>query len=218
MRPSAILHRQTRSWHNFAPPLKSLVTSVRTYIYWFPTVFVVSYYFYYLKIVSGRSMQPTLNPDSSLWRDVGLFNRYAIHTKRDYHRGDIVALCSPEDPNRVLVKRIIALAGDRVKTLPPYPDPEIVVPQGQAWIEGDEPFHSDDSNRFGPVPLALIESRLVTVVWPPSRFGNLFRPIQIDKDTSTPHKHSAYRLAMAELDRQRWRNARVTAVPHNSLQ
>ncbi|KIK65383.1 hypothetical protein GYMLUDRAFT_219363 [Collybiopsis luxurians FD-317 M1] len=209
MRPASALHCQRQSLlHNLRP--KRTTSSIWRYVYWLPTSFVVSYYFFNLKIVSGRSMQPTLNPDSSLWRDVGLFDRYAIHTKLNFRRGDIVALRSPEDPNRVLVKRIIALPGDRVKTLPPYPDPEIVVPRGQAWIEGDEPFHSDDSNRFGPVPLALIDSRLVTVIWPPSRFGHLFRPSQVDNDISTPQKKSAHRMAMAELDRQRWRNNRVT--------
>lgn len=43
---------------------------------------------------------------------------------------------SPENPNRMLVKRILALEGDVVKTLPPYPDKEIVVPQGHVWVEG----------------------------------------------------------------------------------
>ena len=36
----------------------------------------------------------------------------------------------------MLVKRILALEGDIVKTLPPYPDQEIVVPQGHVWVEG----------------------------------------------------------------------------------
>ncbi|KAJ3723101.1 peptidase S24/S26A/S26B/S26C [Lentinula raphanica] len=212
------MYRQTRSQFKLFTPLNALVTASWRYIYWLPTAFVVSYYFVNLKIISGRSMQPTLNPDFSLWRDVGLFNRYAIHAKLDFARGDIVALRSPENPNRVLVKRIVGLPGDRVKTLPPYPTPEITVPQGQAWIEGDEPFHSDDSNRFGPVPLALIESRLISVVWPPSRFGHLFRsqPTPSKKNISTPQEHSAYQLAMAELDRQRWRSTRVTAASRNS--
>jgi hypothetical protein len=40
-------------------------------------------------IASGS--QPTLNPDSSLlWRDVGIFDRYSIHTR--HRRGDIVVL------------------------------------------------------------------------------------------------------------------------------
>ena len=28
------------------------------------------------------------------------------------------------------------------------------VPLGHCWVEGDEPFHSEDSNRFGPVSSA----------------------------------------------------------------
>ncbi|KAF5393648.1 hypothetical protein D9757_000133 [Collybiopsis confluens] len=191
------------------PKVKWATPGIFHCAYWLPSAFVASYYFVKLQIVSGRSMQPTLNPESSLWRDVGLFDRFAIHSKMDFRRDDIVTLHSPEDRGRVLVKRIIALAGDQVKTLPPYPDPEVVVPQGHAWVEGDEPFHSDDSNRFGPVPLALIESRLIAVVWPPPRFGYLFRG---DNDgISKPKRNSVrYRTAMAELDRQRWRNNRVT--------
>ena len=68
---------------------------------------------------------------------------------------------SPSDPRTELVKRVIALPGDTVKALDgrrikmcarslcarltrPSPD-------GQCWVEGDEPFHSTDSNAFGPV-------------------------------------------------------------------
>jgi hypothetical protein len=40
---------------------------------------------------------------------------------------------------------------DQVKTLPPYPDAEIVIPVGHGWLEGDAPFNSEDSNHFGPV-------------------------------------------------------------------
>lgn len=76
---------------------------------------------------------------------------------------------SPEDPKRILIKRILATEGDIVKTLPPYPDHEVLVPKGHVWIEGiyhcisdyltthtrvllgDEHFLSDDSNRFGAV-------------------------------------------------------------------
>ncbi|KAF8192484.1 hypothetical protein BJ912DRAFT_924827 [Pholiota molesta] len=68
---------------------------------------------------------------------------------------------SPEDPKRLIIKRILAKEGDTVKTLPPYPDTEVVVPENHVWVEGvksfrnplgDEPFWTDDSNRFGPSP------------------------------------------------------------------
>ena len=128
--------------------------------------------------------KPTLNPDSSQWRDIVLFSRCAAPWHQ-YQRDDIVSVrlafqpffkchifltrgCrSPEDPKRILIKRILATEGDIVKTLPPYPDREVLVPKGHAWIEGiytyisdhpttyillgDEHFLSDDSNRFGAV-------------------------------------------------------------------
>ena len=48
---------------------------------------------------------------------------------------------SPEDPKRLLIKRILAKEGDTVKTLPPYPDPEVVIPKGHVWVEGQSFFH-----------------------------------------------------------------------------
>lgn len=117
-------------------------------------------------------MQPTLNPDSSQWRDIVLFSRFSAPWHQ-YQRDDIVSLRSPEDPKRVLIKRILATEGDTVKTLPPYPDREVVVPKGHAWIEGDEHFLSDDSNRFGAISQSLIQSKFVMILWPMHRFGFL---------------------------------------------
>lgn len=48
-----------------------------------------------------------------------------------------------------MTKRIIALPGDTV--LPLRKDEAIPVPAGHAWVEGDEAFHSRDSNSFGTV-------------------------------------------------------------------
>lgn len=38
-----------------------------------------------------------------------------------------------------------------VKTREPYPAEVVTVPEGQVWVEGDEGFHSIDSNSYGPV-------------------------------------------------------------------
>jgi len=123
--------------------------------------------------VTGNSMQPTLNPhlSPSHPRDVALFNRWTVVIKRKYERGDIVALRSPQEHGKLLVKRLIALPGDKVQTLPPYPDAEVIIPEGHGWLEGDDPFNSEDSNHFGPVPLALVDSKLTCVFWPPNRVG-----------------------------------------------
>ncbi|KAK1236716.1 hypothetical protein PQX77_000072 [Marasmius sp. AFHP31] len=179
------------------------------YVYWTPAVCILGDFFYNLKTVSGRSMQPTLNPDSSPRKDVGLFDRYAIHTLQRYQREDIVALKSPEDPKRTLVKRIVAMPGDRVKTLPPCKDAEVVIPPGHVWIEGDEPFHSDDSNRFGPVSMSLIESRLVCVVWPLDRLGIPRDPDTVRLLAKAGGDLRTQRTAKAELERLRRRQDRV---------
>lgn len=56
---------------------------------------------------------------------------------------------SPTDPKRIITKRIIALPGDMVQPL--RKDEEVPIPAGHCWVEGDEAFHSKDSNSFGPV-------------------------------------------------------------------
>ena len=72
---------------------------------------------------------------------------------------------SPNDPNRIVVKRIVALEGDVVITKPPYPFPREDIPQGHIWVEGEE-GKSLDSNYYGPVPKGLIVGKIVMVVWP----------------------------------------------------
>ncbi|KAF9006495.1 peptidase S24/S26A/S26B/S26C [Cyathus striatus] len=175
-------------------------------LYWLPTMIVCSHYFYNVKYVSGRSMQPTLNPDSSRWRDIGIFNRFSVQSLEQFKRDDIVCLRSPIYPGQRLVKRILAVEGDIVKTLPPYPDVEVKVPLGHVWVEGDDHFNSDDSNQFGPVPSGLLESKLVYLIWPLDRVGQL-RPPEIPSVRSDP----SFRHAMAYQERQKARKARVIA-------
>ncbi|KAJ7368152.1 LexA signal peptidase [Mycena albidolilacea] len=149
-------------------------------LYWAPAAVLLTE-LCTVKRVSGRSMQPTLNPDSSLlWRDVGIFDRYSIHTR--HRRGDIVVLKSPENPRYELIKRIIAIEGDTVYTRPPYLVREVRIPKNHVWVEGDG-FHSQDSNSFGPVPLGLVDSRLLCLIWPVWRLGSPTGPV-------TPNLHS----------------------------
>ncbi|KAI0796567.1 LexA/Signal peptidase [Abortiporus biennis] len=173
---------------------------------WLPTGIVFTDYFYTVKTVAGRSMQPTLNPDSSPWRDIVVFDRLTARVFHQYNRGDVVALRSPSD-SKLIVKRLVALPGDKVKTLPPYPDAEVCIPEGHAWVEGDEPFHSEDSNYFGPIPLGLIDSKLDFIVWPPERWGAL--PTPKAPDPRAPRDLN-WRRDMADFERQERRKARVT--------
>jgi len=147
------------------------VRRVGSTLLWLPTLTVFTQVGYTIRAVTGNSMQPTLNPDLSRPRDVALFSRWSIVIERRYERGDVVAFRSPQEHGKLLVKRLVALPGDKVKTLPPYPDEEVVIPAGHGWLEGDAPFNSEDSNHFGPVPLALIDSKLTCVLWPLDRVG-----------------------------------------------
>ncbi len=72
------------------------------------------------------------------------------------------------DPERVVVKRVIALAGDEVATRPPYPEPRCTVPWGHVWVEGDnqDPHKTLDSNAYGPIQRPLIMGRVRAVVFP----------------------------------------------------
>ncbi|CAO3644518.1 unnamed protein product [Cunninghamella blakesleeana] len=138
-------------------------------IAWVPAViFFVDHGFSYAT-VEGKSMQPTFNPNTSmLQRNVVLLNKWSA-TDHEFERGEVVTLTSPTDPKCTITKRIIALQGDTVKPL--RSDTKVQIPKGHCWVEGDEAFHSIDSNSFGTVPIALINAKVTKILWPPSRFG-----------------------------------------------
>lgn len=118
-------------------------------------------------------MQPTFNPDTSAWNDVVIFDRSSVSSGNSISKGDIISLKNPVDGKKTLVKRVVAVAGDTIKTFPPYPLNEVIVPEGHVWVEGDQPFRSLDSNSFGPIPLALVEAKPCYIVWPLHRLGPL---------------------------------------------
>src|SRR5579884_3733422 len=69
--------------------------------------------------------------------------------------GDLVALADPRDPARLMVKRVAALAGDRVD------------------VRGDNAAASTDSRHFGPVDRAAVVGRVVYRYHPEERRGRL---------------------------------------------
>ena len=78
---------------------------------------------------------------------------------------------SPYHPDKQVVKRVIALEGDRVYTRAPYPFPIADVPPGHVWVEGDGGHQSLDSHHYGPISKSLITGKIVYVVLPWSSFG-----------------------------------------------
>ncbi|XP_066580168.1 mitochondrial inner membrane protease subunit 2 isoform X2 [Amia ocellicauda] len=104
--------------------------------------------FAYVARVEGASMQPSLNPEGGTASDIVLLNRWSV---RNYQvqRGDIVSVLSPKNPQQKIIKRVIALEGDVIKTKG-YKNRYVKIPEGHLWIEGDHYGHSLDSNSFGP--------------------------------------------------------------------
>ncbi|XP_074757648.1 mitochondrial inner membrane protease subunit 2 isoform X1 [Athene noctua] len=149
--------------------------------------------------VEGASMQPSLNPGGRQASDVVLLNQWSIRNY-DVQRGDIVSLFilladlntrqreaggdesdikmdlslskSPRNPEQKIIKRVIALEGDIIKTIG-YKKKYVKVPHGHIWVEGDHHGHSFDSNAFGPVSLGLLHARATHILWPPQRWQKL---------------------------------------------
>lgn len=123
--------------------------------------------------VHSDSMAPTISQGQTVYVDK------VTHRVTDLQRGQLVVFDSPEGVN---LKRVVALAGDRVEILDavlhvngdpvtePYVDPESLdgifygpetVPQGHVFVLGDNRFVSIDSRDYGPVPLEDVIGRVL---------------------------------------------------------
>ena len=133
------------------------------------------------------SMQPTL-----LEGDRILLNRLSYHF-RDPESGDIVVFHSPVVEGEDLVKRVVAVAGDRVAIRDgalyvngqPRDEPylleqdfrgelaETVISAGMVFVMGDNRNNSGDSRFFGPVDTDSIIGCAFCVYWPVGRWKGL---------------------------------------------
>lgn len=108
-------------------------------------------------------------------------------------RGAIVTLAQPNEPARVLIKRIVGLPGETIaidqgivlidgrrldEPYVVYNDrrdmPAQRVPEDSVYVLGDNRPNSGDSRQFGPVPLSDLLGVAVLRYWPLAQFRFMF--------------------------------------------
>jgi signal peptidase I len=132
--------------------------------------------------VEQYSMEPNLLP-----RDRVLVNKFIYHFRAP-HPGEIVVLKPPTDPSRNYIKRVVAVAGERVEIRSGHvyingrvlPEAYLavatagdygpqIVPAHEVFVLGDNRGNSEDSRAFGFVPDRNLVGEAILIYWPPQR-------------------------------------------------
>lgn len=158
--------------------------------------FLIRTFLFGAYVIPSGSMEPTLEFQPT--KDRVLVNKLAYQF-HDINRGDVIVFDNP-DPNPadgtdVLIKRVIALAGETIEMDPttgqvtingqllqePYVNPACVtpgdplttqlIPEGHVFVMGDNRCDSSDGRRFGPIDTDSVIGRAFVRVWPLGRFG-----------------------------------------------
>ncbi len=174
---------QKSFWQNLLEFLIVVVTA-------FFVAFAVRYFVFELYVVPTGSMLQTIQE-----QDMLIGEKITLPFK-DPEPGDIITFYDPIDPNKILIKRIIAEGGSTVdlkdgavyvdgqKLSEPYtsgqesyPEPNApnlglpvsypyTIPEGYVWVMGDNRGNSLDSRAFGPIRKSAITSKAIWIVWP----------------------------------------------------
>jgi len=138
--------------------------------------------------VEGTSMMPSLEDQERIF-----VNKF-VYRLEPIGRGDIVVFRYPRDPSKSYIKRVIGMAGDRIRIdaglvyvngepldesyVPAeYVDarsyPELIVPQNSYFVLGDHRSMSNDSRDFGSVNQSFIYGKAVFGYWPMEKMGRV---------------------------------------------
>ena len=138
--------------------------------------------------VEGTSMMPSLEDQERIF-----VNKF-VYRLEPISRGDIVVFRYPRDPSKSYIKRVIGMAGDRIRIdggqvyvndeplnedyVPTvYADlrsyPEMTVPPYSYFVLGDHRSMSNDSRDFGPVNQSFIYGKAVFGYWPMDKLGRV---------------------------------------------
>jgi signal peptidase I len=165
----------------FAVWLRDLILSVAI------SLFIIVFIYQPVK-VEGTSMLPSLEDQERIF-----VNKF-VYRLEPISRGDVVVFRYPRDPSKSYIKRVIGVAGDRIRIdggqvyvnnealdedyVPPaYDDartyPEVVVPPHCYFVLGDHRSMSNDSRDFGSVNQSYIYGKAVFGYWPMDKLGRV---------------------------------------------
>lgn len=177
---------------NFIQRIISIVMDFLETIVVALSIFVVVYLFLVQPHeVKGSSMEPNFHNN-----DYILTDKISLRL-REPQRGDVVIFKAPRNTEVDYIKRVIGLPGDKIKiskgyvylngvklneyyladTTNLFPGSyiqdgiEIIVPEGEFFVMGDNRPHSSDSREFGPIPANLIIGKAILRYWPPTKAG-----------------------------------------------
>ncbi|KAJ5697530.1 Peptidase S26A signal peptidase I [Penicillium malachiteum] len=137
-----------------------------------------------IQLSEGPSMYPTFNPRGD-WLLISRMHRHG----KGIEVGDVVRFNHPSFVGVHGAKRVIGLPGDFVCRDQAYStgvgeQPDMIqVPEGHAFVVGDNLPWSRDSRNFGPLPLGLINGKIIARIWPPSKMEwvkNTMQPAELD--------------------------------------
>jgi len=161
-------------WSN--EDIKENLRFIRSGVQWVFICYSIDKYIFHLSMTYGPSMMPTINEMGDILLVEKLSPRFSWWNP--LQRDDIIVADSHYKKNFSICKRIIGLPGDKIT--PPYWNYSITIPSDHIWIEGDNPFDSEDSRSYGPIPIHLVKGRVVAKIWP---FWEIKWLINSNKDT-----------------------------------
>lgn len=135
-------------------------------------------------VVQGGSMEPGIVTGERIMIDL---LTYHFATPR---RGDVIVFRNPRNAAKDYIKRVVALPGEEIEirggqtyvngkrldeqyvTMHDDTDlPPTRVGEACVWVMGDNRANSEDSRRWGQLPLPLVRGKARLVLWPPGRLA-----------------------------------------------
>ena len=151
------------------------------------SAFIITFLYQPVK-VEGTSMMPGLEDQERIF-----VNKF-VYRWEPIQRGDIVVFRYPRDPSKSYIKRVVGVAGDRIRIengqvfvngealdedyVPSdFADArsfaEVAVPRNSYFVLGDHRTMSNDSRDFGAVNERFIYGKAVFGYWPVEKLGRL---------------------------------------------